>query len=287
MTFLKNASLPKEILSIIKNKNTEYPFSGIYNDFKNKGTYLCRQCGLALYRSTAKFNSSCGWPSFDKEIENNIKKTPDPDGVRTEILCGRCDAHLGHIFIGEGFTPLNIRHCVNSLSLDFVEDNFVLDSREAIFAAGCFWGVEFYFKKIEGVLKVESGYTGGSLDNPSYEEICQGTTGHYEAVRVVFDESKVSYKTLAKYFFEIHDPTQSNGQGPDLGDQYLSAIFYYSDTQKEISSELISILENRGYNVATKILPVSTFWPAENYHQGYYEKTNKMPYCHQYKKLFF
>lgn len=282
----KTASLPKVVLAVVKHKGTEYPFTGAYNDSDEKGTYLCRLCGLALFRGDHKFHSGCGWPSFDEEIPDTVLRKNDPDGKRTEIVCARCEAHLGHVFAGERLTTKNLRHCVNSLSLDFVTDQTVMDSEEAIFACGCFWGVEYYFKRHPGVLKTEVGYTGGMTENPSYQEICRGNTGHIEAIRVLYDPSKTSYEQLAKFFFEIHDPSQENGQGPDLGEQYLSRVYYYDETQKEIIEGLISELQHKGYPIATQLKPVSVFWPAETYHQDYYEKTGKQPYCHRYTKKF-
>lgn len=283
---LKTASLPPSVIAIIQDKGTEYPFTGEYNDSNEPGTYLCRQCGLALFRSTTKFHSGCGWPSFDEEIAGTVKRVPDQDGQRIEILCQRCQAHLGHVFTGEYFTAKNLRHCVNSLSLDFVTDEQVTDTQEAIYAAGCFWGVEYYLKKCPGVLKVEVGYTGGQKDFPTYQEVCQGHTGHLEAVRVIFDPQKISFTQLTQLFFEIHDPTQADGQGPDKGAQYLSAIFYYDENQKHVSQALIQELKDLGYAVVTQLLPVTVFWPAEDYHQDYYEKTGKFPYCHHYEKKF-
>ncbi len=285
MTF-KSKSLPPQIACIISDKATEQPFSGEYNDKEEAGTYLCRQCGLALFRSQTKFHSGCGWPSFDEEIADAVKQIPDKDGRRIEIVCARCHGHLGHAFTGEHFTEKNLRHCVNSLSLDFVSDYTVTDTEEAIFAAGCFWGVEYYFQKLPGVLKTEVGYTGGHTENPSYEDICAGNTGHFEALRVIYDPKKISFEQLTKYFFEIHDPTQRNGQGPDIGQQYLSVIFYYDDTQKMIAEKLKFKLEEKGLTISTQILPVSTFWQAEGYHQDYYIKSGKQPYCHQYVKRF-
>ncbi len=283
----KDKSLPLAVLHIVQDKGTEHPFSGEYDQTDAPGTYLCMRCGLALFRAQSKFHSGCGWPSFDEEIPGAVLRQADADGRRTEILCNRCHAHLGHVFQGEGFTAKNTRHCVNSLSLDYVSDLNVKESEEAIFAAGCFWGVEYYFKKLKGVLKTEVGYSGGHQDAPSYEDVCSGKTGHFEAIRVVYDPSVINYEQITKYFFEIHDPTQRNGQGPDLGSQYLSVIFYYDDQQKKIAEQLVTELEKVGYKIATKILPVTVFWPAENYHQDYYQKHQNTPYCHRYEKKFF
>lgn len=283
---LKTASLPDIILAVVQDKGTEKPYSGEYDDFEEAGTYLCRRCGLALFRSRTKFHSGCGWPSFDEEIPGAVLREKDDDGYRTEILCSRCHAHLGHVFSGESFTVKNTRHCVNSLSLDFVSNLEVKDTEEAIFAAGCFWGVEYYFKQFPGVLKTEVGYSGGHKQQPTYEEICSGKTGHYEVIRVVYDPAKTTYADIVKFFFEIHDPTQTNGQGPDHGEQYLSVIFYYNDEQKQTARALINTLETAGNKIATKVLPVSVFWRAEKYHQDYYQKTGKQPYCHHYVKRF-
>lgn len=283
---LKTHSLTPQLIRIIRDRATEYPFTGEYNQFEQAGTYLCRQCGLALFRSQTKFHSGCGWPSFDEEIQHAVKRETDADGMRTEILCARCHAHLGHVFAGEGFTAKNTRHCVNSASLDFVPDLEVTDTEEAIYAGGCFWGVEFLFKKLPGVLKTEVGYSGGHKDNPSYQDVCEGNTGHVEAIRIVYDPKKINFTELTKYFFEIHDPTQANGQGPDLGEQYMSVVFYYDEKQKQIAEKLIAELKSKNLSVVTRVLPVTTFWPGEEYHQDYYTKTGKHPYCHHYVKKF-
>lgn len=156
----------------------------------------------------------------------------------------------------------------------------------AIFAGGCFWGVEYMLSKLPGVLEIESGYIGGTTENPTYEEVCRHRTGHAEAVRVLFDPAKVSYETLARLFFEIHDPTQENGQGPDLGDQYRSEIFYTSPAQQATAEKLIAKLRRKGYDVVTEVTPAGRFWPAEDYHQRYYQRKGTQPYCHAYTKRF-
>jgi peptide methionine sulfoxide reductase msrA/msrB len=282
----KTTTLTPATKRIIVDKATEYPNSGIYNSVLSQGTYLCRRCGLSLFRGNSQFSSGCGWPSFDDAINNGVKQEIDVDGRRSEILCYRCNAHLGHVFAGEHFTFKNIRHCVNAASLDYVANDQVLDTEEAIVAGGCFWGVEHYLRQVPGVLKVESGYTGGRTDEPTYNQICQGNTGHYEAVRVVYDPSKTKYSQVLKRFFEIHDPTQASGQGPDLGQQYQSAVFYFNEEQHQEAGDLIHLLQKRGYQVVTRLIEAQCFWPAEQYHQEYYLKHHKTPYCHQPMKRF-
>jgi len=265
---------------VILNKGTESPFVGEYTDNFKKGTYYCKQCNAALYTSDSKFHSGCGWPSFDDEIKGAVKKVKDADGRRTEIICANCNGHLGHVFYGEGFTEKDTRHCVNSISMIFKENSDTVTTQKAIFAGGCFWGVEYYFQKAKGVLKTQVGYTGGTKENPTYREVCNHVTGHYEALEVTYDPSKISYEELARLFFEIHDPTQADGQGNDVGSQYLSAVFYLDDSQKATTEKLIDLLNKKGFKVATQLIKATIFWPAEDYHQQYYEKGGGTPYCH-------
>ena len=159
-------------------------------------------------------------------------------------------------------------------------------NKKAYYAGGCFWGVEHLFQSKTGVVNAVSGYMGGTVDNPTYHEVCTGRTGHLEAVEITYDPSLVSFEALTKFFFEIHDPTQKNGQGPDIGSQYLSAVFYSSDEEKEITQSLVDQLVGKGYDVATQLLPAAPFWKAEEYHQDYYVKKNQQPYCHIYQKKF-
>ncbi len=277
-------ALTSEEERVIVHKGTEPPFSGAYLDNKAAGLYVCRRCGAPLYRSEAKFDSRCGWPSFDDELPGAIKRLPDPDGARTEIECAKCGAHLGHVFLGEGFTPKNTRHCVNSVSMHFAPDP--ARTEKAFFAGGCFWGVEYHFQRAEGVVSTRVGYAGGHKSHPAYEDVCRGGTGHIETVEVVYDPTRTSYETLAKLFFEIHDPTQAGGQGPDIGEQYQSVAFYLSDDQKAIAERLIGILKGKGLAVVTQLRPATVFWPAEDLHQRYYEKKNGVPYCHARTKRF-
>lgn len=281
-----NQNLTPEEEKVIIHKSTEPPFSGKYWNFNETGTYICKNCKAELYKSTDKFNSNCGWPSFDDEIPNAIKREVDADGRRIEILCNNCGGHLGHVFEGERLTKKNIRHCVNSLSVEFVPAQMQANFEKATFAAGCFWGVEALFKQLNGVVSTKVGYTGGHTINPTYEEICIGNTGHYEAIEVIFDKTIINYKQVVEYFFEIHDATQTNGQGPDIGEQYLSVIFYNDNSQKEISENIIKYLNEKNYKIATKLIQTTVFFPAENYHQDYYTKKGTKPYCHFRRKIF-
>ncbi|MFZ6664684.1 peptide-methionine (S)-S-oxide reductase MsrA [Peijinzhouia sedimentorum] len=156
----------------------------------------------------------------------------------------------------------------------------------AIFASGCFWGTEYYFQKALGVISTTVGYIGGQVANPTYREVCSGTTGHAEATEVFYDPSKTDFETLARLFFETHDPTQMNRQGPDIGTQYRSAVFYLNNEQKEITEKLISLLEEKGLKIATEVTPATEFYTAENYHQDYYKNNGSSPYCHFFTKRF-
>jgi len=278
--------LTEEEKRVILHKGTERAFTGKYTNMSDDGVYTCKQCGTPLYKSTDKFQSHCGWPSFDDAIAGAVKKIPDPDGSRTEIVCAKCGGHLGHVFTGEGYTGKNTRYCVNSISLDFQKATPKSTMAKAYFAGGCFWGVEHYLEKLSGIKEVTSGFMGGTLKNPSYYDVVEKKTGHLETVEVVYDPSKISYTQLAKAFFEIHDPTQKNGQGPDIGEQYHSAVFVSNESEKKIIFSLLKKLRVNGFVPATKVLSGGTFYKAEEYHQNYYQKKGSAPYCHGYVKRF-
>ena len=309
---------------VLLRKATEAPYTGEYVNNHAAGTYICRQCGMPLYHSDDKFESGCGWPSFDKEIAGAVRRVPDADGHRVEITCAYCGGHLGHVFEGEGFTERNTRHCVNSLSMKFApagsdEEKAALArladkvsatspagtattadagsgpaaqtaasggcTATAIVAGGCFWGVEDAFQKIGGVCEAVSGYTGGHTVNPTYEDVCRGDTGHAEAVLVRYDPTRVSYEQILRRFFEIHDPTQLNRQGPDWGEQYRSAVFYANAEQKAVAQKLVARLKELGYKVVTQVAPAGPFYAAEDYHQDFTRRTGRGA-CHMSVQRF-
>jgi len=282
-----NQLTPEEVY-VIENKGTEMPFSGKYDGFYEAGTYHCKKCNAPLFSSTDKFNSGSGWPSFDDAIEGAVKEVPDADGRRVEIVCNTCGGHLGHVFRGEQLTPKSTRHCVNSISLNFEPIDKDEKYKKAYFAAGCFWGVEYWFQQVKGVFDAHSGYMGGHLENPTYREVCSKDTGHLETVEVIYDPKEVSFETLCRLFFEIHNPEQMDGQGPDIGPQYLSAIFTNNVEEEDTVQKLINELEYKGMNIATMIKDANehTFYKAEEEHQNYYKLRNSTPYCHTYTKRF-
>ncbi len=259
---------------ILKNKGTEEPFTGEYNDHFEAGIFICRACENPLYESNTKFNSGCGWPSFDEELEGAIVRHEDLSGGRnrTEICCARCNGHLGHVFIGEQITEKNTRHCVNSLSIKFILHNYL---EVATFGAGCFWHIEKIFRQTKGVYLANSGYMGGDTLNPTYKEICIGDTNHAEVVNIHFNPKVISYIDLLDIFWENHNPTTLNQQGFDVGTQYRSVIFYYSDLQKVSAEKSIEEVQgNFSKPIVTQVIAKDKFYRAEEYHQNYLNKNN-------------
>jgi len=285
---MKYNDLNSEEIRVIENKGTEMPFSGKYDGFYQAGVYNCKKCNTPLFSSTDKFDSGSGWPSFDDTIEGAVKEIPDADGRRVEIVCATCDGHLGHVFRGEQITHKNTRHCVNSVSLSFESNENNSKYKKAYFSSGCFWGTEYWFQQATGVVNVDSGYMGGHTIDPTYSEICGKQTGHLETVEVTYNPKEVSFETLTKLFFETHNPEQMNGQGPDIGPQYLSAIFTNNVEEEDTVQILINQLEDKGMNIATMIKDANEhkFYKAEEEHQNYYKLRNSTPYCHAYTKRF-
>ncbi len=301
------AKLTPEEARVLLNDGTEPAFCGNLVDNKKDGVYLCKLCSLPLFASNAKFDSGTGWPSFFQPVDkDHIHETKDTayGMVRTEISCARCDGHLGHVFDDAPQTKTGLRYCLNSVSLEFIENgqpmpeaarpvadqknaakspnnaaNTPANLETAYFAGGCFWGVEDRFQQLPGVKTAISGYMGGELKNPTYKQVCNGNTGHAETVKVVYDPAVITYPQLLEWFFKFHNPTQLNRQGPDIGTQYRSAIFANTDAQLQQAKDFLAAQANnprfQGRKVVTQLDPVAKageFYEAEEYHQDYHLK---------------
>ena len=307
------SKLTPEQYEVTQTSGTEPPFHNAYWDNHKPGLYVDVVTGEPLFSSTDKFDSGTGWPSFTKPVEANrvTEKSDSAFGMRrVEVRSQGGDSHLGHVF-DDGPAPTHQRYCINSASLRFVPADKLnaegygayaalfpgqvaaasgkqpeaKPAREtAILAGGCFWGMEELLRKIPGVVEIEVGYTGGKTAHPTYNDVHDGTTGHAEAVRVVFDPSKLTYADLLdKWFFRMHDPTTKNRQGNDVGSQYRSAIFVTSPAQRKIAEEAKTRAGKSGRwknPIVTEIVDAGTWTPAESYHQDYLQKNPAGYTCH-------
>ena len=277
--------LTDEQFRILRNDGTEAPFCGTLLDNKLEGVYSCAGCGLPLFASDTRFSSGTGWPSFFAPVakENILEHVDRSHGmVRTEIVCARCDGHLGHVF-ADGPAPTGLRYCVNSESLTFTESSDLArigEVSEAVFAGGCFWCTEAVFEQLHGVHYVEAGYAGG--DGPAeYKAVTTGTTGHAESIRIIYDPKVITYEKLLEIHFATHDPTQLNRQGNDIGTHYRSAIFYANEQEKQVAAAYIKKLNASGsYSspIVTTLEPLRNYARAEEYHQDYAAQNPNQPY---------
>jgi peptide methionine sulfoxide reductase msrA/msrB len=306
--------------AVTQHEATEPAFRNTYWDNKKPGIYVDVVSGEPLFSSLDKYDSGCGWPSFTKPLlqtEITEKKDYKIGYERIEVRSKVADSHLGHVFPDGPEDKGGLRYCINSASLRFIPveemeqkgysaylEPFVkaglvkasasakssdktaasTEKREtATFAGGCFWGMEEIIRKLPGVIETTVGYTGGTTKNPTYKQICTGTTGHAEAVQIIFDPEKTSCEPLLGFFFRMHDPTTLNRQHNDVGTQYRSAIFYHSEEQKKGAEAVKAKIDKSGKwkkPVVTEITAASEWYPAEDYHQDYLVKNPGGYNCH-------
>jgi peptide methionine sulfoxide reductase msrA/msrB len=303
---LLKKKLSAEQFAVTQQCGTEPPFRNAYWDNHKPGIYVDVVSGEPLFSSLDKFDSGTGWPSFTQPIQGTEiaeKKDASFGSVRTEVRSKKADSHLGHVFDDGPRDKGGMRYCINSASLKFIPvaemeqagygqllAPFVAAGlvkapkpETAILAGGCFWGMEEILRQIPGVTKTTVGYSGGKTVDPTYKEVCTGTTGHAEAIEVVFDSNRLSYEGLLGYFFRMHDPTTLNRQHNDVGTQYRSAIFYTSEEQKKTAESVKAKLEQaKKFNrpITTEIAAASKFYSAEEYHQKYLVKNPGGYTCH-------
>lgn len=270
--------LTPEQFRVTRLKGTERAHSSEMCSLFEPGKYACTCCGTLLFDAGNKFESGTGWPSFTQPVaENAIAYHKDrTHGMnRIETVCNVCDAHLGHVF-PDGPKPSGLRYCMNALALEKVESK----DKKATFGGGCFWCTEAVFTLLKGVTIVESGYSGGKIDNPTYKEVSSGMTGHAEVVEVTYNPDEISYADLLRIHLSTHNPTTPNRQGGDVGTQYRSIIFYRSEEEREVAKNVITEMQLVYDNsITTEVVPYEHFYKAEGYHQDYYVNNSEAGYC--------
>lgn len=286
--------LTPEQYRVTQQDGTERPFQNAYWDNHEDGIYVDVVSGEPLFSSRDKFDSGTGWPSFTKPLKREAvaEKSDFKLGMkRTEVRSFSADSHLGHVFDDGPKEAGGQRYCINSASLRFVpaaeleaqgygEFAYLFaDSRTletATFGSGCFWKPQVVMNQLSGVVSTAVGYMGGTVKNPTYEQVCTDKTGHAEVVQVKFDPEKISYGKLLEVFWAMHDPTQLNRQGPDRGAQYRSVIFCHSPEQMAAAQASLEKQQAASKKkIVTEISPASDFWLAEEYHQQYLMKKGR------------
>ena len=272
------SQLTDEQFKITRLKGTERAFSSDLCSYFEPGRYACVCCGTELFDADTKFESGTGWPSFTQPIQENAvayHKDTSFGMYRVEALCNTCDAHLGHVF-PDGPAPSGLRYCMNAVSLKKVE----VSERKVDFGGGCFWCTEAIFQRLKGVLKVESGYSGGQVVNPTYREVCSGVTGHAEIIEITYNPTELSFEDLLRIHLTTHNPTTVNQQGADRGSQYRSIVFYRTEAEKEAAMKVIEEVQpSYSDPIVTQLEPFEHFFKAEAYHQDYYNRNPDGGYC--------
>jgi len=271
--------LPQNVFTITRLKGTERPGSSDMCNSFELGIYACACCGTLLFDSTTKFDSGTGWPSFAQPIEKNAvayHKDSSYGMVRIEALCNVCDAHLGHVF-QDGPPPSGLRYCINALSLIKVNQNI----QKVVLGGGCFWCTEAVFQRVKGILTVKSGFAGGHVSSPTYNEVVTGMTGHAEVIEITYDADIITFEDILNIHMTTHDPTTLNQQGGDKGTHYRSIIFYNNEEEKQLIEKVFSAVSPHYDNpIVTETKPLDIFYTAEDYHQDYYNQNqNRNPYC--------
>ena len=272
------AQLSEEEYRITRLKGTERAHSSEMCSLFEPGLYACVCCDTLLFDGQQKFESGTGWPSFTQPVSDNsvAYHADNAYGMRRiEALCNTCQAHLGHVF-PDGPAPSGLRYCMNAVSLKKVKNQY----EKATFGGGCFWCTEAIFDQLKGVLKVESGYSGGKNINPTYREVCSGSTGHAEVVQVTYDPELISYDDLLRIHLSTHNPTTLNQQGADWGTQYRSVIFANDQKQIETAGKIIQEMKPTfEKEIITEVKPLQAFYKAEEHHQNYYSSNPEKAYC--------